>query len=324
MSKVEKFQTLYLTKKPLSFMLLIALAILFAAPNCLAQTENPASVPVTMRLNLTPGEVFRVRATSDQTIRSYKGGQEDKARQYTSVVYVYEVTGIDAEGNISLNCLVDEVQSNTESADSQVNYDSRNPSGEVPTAALGHQLILGKTLSTVMDPYGKIISVDVDSMINAMLDELEQTMGELDSSFRDILEPMIKSMINNETMAGMISSGPFPDHPVVPGDEWEINSSLNMFSLISLNFKTTYSYRGNDNGWIIDFRSVVSSNPGSPSEEITFNITDGESYGFVRLSDRTGWTMYSISNDKMEFIVEGLDNNTERIVIESVTTSETF
>lgn len=321
---VKKLQTLYPIKKPLSFMLLISLVILLATPNCLAQTENQANALVTMKLNLTPGEVFRVRTTSDQIIRSYKAGQEDISKQYTSFVYVYEVTGVDAEGNIYLNCLVDEVQSRVGSAESQVIYDSRNPSGEVPTEALGYQLILGKTLSTVIDPYGKIISVDVDSMINAMLEELEQSLGELEPFFHDILKPMIKSMINNETMAEMINSGPFPDHPVAPGDEWEINSSLNMFSLISLNMKTTYSYRGNDNGWIIDFRSVASSNPGSHSEGKTLNITDSESYGFIRLSDRTGWTMYSISNNKMEFIVEALENDTERIVIESVTITETL
>ena len=307
-------------------LLLIALVILFAVavPDCLAQTEDPASIPVSIKLNLTPGEVYRVRTTSDQTTRSYKAGQEDVAKQYTSMVYVYEVTGVDAGGNFSLNCLIDEVQSRIESADSQVYYDSRNPSGEVPAEVLGNQLILGKSFSTVMDPYGKIISVDVNSLIDAMLDELEQSMGELDPSFRSIVEPMIKSMINDNTMAEMMSSGPFPDHPVIPGDEWETNSSMNVLNLMSLNVKTTYRYRGNDNGWIIDFRSVVSYNPESPSDGMTFRSVDSESYGFVRLSDRTGWTMNSISNDKMEFIIEGLNNNTERIVVESVTTTETL
>jgi hypothetical protein len=290
-------------------------------------TATPTPLPLVMRINLSQGDILRIRLTSDQKISQDLGeGQTQDIDQKIGYGYTYEVSEVDPDGNYWINAAYDWVMIEQVTPLSSFEYDSSNPPEEIPPEAIGYQALVGKGFQLLISPQGQTLEIDgLEAMYEAVLDDLEP----LDEAVRSQMRELLNLEFGEEALmkqSNLVIS--YPDNPLQVGDIW--TTTVEATSPIPMIVETTYTLKSLEgNTGVVDISSIVSPHPeAEPLDFIFAQIIyrlSGEQKGTSEYDTETGWLKYSsltqsLSGD-MILIMED-EETTIPITMEAVTVSE--
>lgn len=215
--------------------------------------------PVLIRLQLSEGEIYRLRMLTQQDISQSFEGQELDVGQRIGYEYTYSVTAVDDSGNAWIDVLYTWVVYETETIMGKVSYDSSDPAAEIPAGAEGFSALVGNGFSMLLSPEGEVLDLEgLDELYNDMLDALEIS----DDVLRSQLKTLFREQFGEEAMKQQFASitAYIPDEPVSVGDSWTQETEVS--ALLPMIVETEYSVRAVDDTTVtLDVVSTISANP---------------------------------------------------------------
>ena len=265
-----------------------------------AAADIPAGETVVIRLNLSQGDVYRLRMLTDQQISQSFEGQELDVGQRVGYEYTYSVTSVDSSGNAWIDVLYTWVVYETETIIGKVSYDSSDPSAEVPPGAESFSALVGNGFSMLLSPKGEVLDiVNLDQLYGDMLDALEIS----DDALREQFESVFREQFGEEAMKEQFASltSYIPEDPVAVGDTWTQETEVSV--LMPMIIETEYSVRAVDGTTVtLDLVSKISANP--EAEFMDFDLfqlgyyVEGEQEGEIRV-DRASGLSSSLTRQSM-------------------------
>jgi hypothetical protein len=246
-----------------------------------------------MQLNLKEGDRFIIRMVMDQQISSKIEGQKEDILQKIGFSYTYNVTGIDPDGNISVQIVYDWVLLEQESAYGKVEFDSSSPPEVIPPEAEGYNALLGKGFSMVMTSQGEIIEING---LNEMYSEMIDDLGITDEAERQQMEQLIHDQFGEEALKEQMGNimMKYPEGPVMVGDTWTQSGETSIMTTLII--ETTYSLSSYEEGVaIFDAKSTITPHP--DMEIVDFGYAkigyslSGEQEGKTIVDTNTGLTL---------------------------------
>lgn len=263
------------TRYIVSGLLLTVAALILVVP-CSAASDR-----LLLRINLQAGDSYEQHVTMNQTVTQSFDGQEMDIAQQTKYDLSYLVEKANPDGSLVLAAMYKHIYFKVESPLTTFEFDSANPGGADPMIASPLGALVGKTLTMVMAPSGRVTDVDgVDAILSAMFDGM-------DPAQRARLEENMKGQLISFERLGGLSA--YPEYPLAVGESWSTKESIG--GAIPLKVTSTFTLRERRAGMaFIDVNSTITGTTEpvvSGAANITFTLT-GTQKGIMEVDERTG------------------------------------
>ena len=197
-------------KRIVYFILMIAVIV---AVQC-------AKPEISLQLNLKPGDQFIMRMTTVQHITQTVQNMTNELAQEITMDLRYNVTAQTEEGINTIQVTYERVGFTQTGPFGTFEYRSWESPDEVPLAAQGFAILVGKSMEMELSSRGEVISVTgITEILDAMLESLEMTV---DDQTRAMLKENFRRQFGRsavkENMTLMFTF--YPDKPVAVGDSW--------------------------------------------------------------------------------------------------------
>lgn len=198
---------------------------------------------VTLQLKLPKGHVAKITTDTDQRIETNFQGFASAFQQKMSMGAKQEVKDVDAAGNMTLGITYEWVTMKSDNPQAPVDYDSRNPQGEVPLGAAGMAGLVGQGFEMVISPAGKVVELrNLEQMLDRMMEN-----SKLPPEIMPIVREAMKAQFGPESMKANIesTSAIYPDKAVKVGDIWHGTAVIPM---LGTTIETDYTLKGRQGG----------------------------------------------------------------------------
>ncbi|UCC11207.1 MAG: hypothetical protein JSW02_07565 [candidate division WOR-3 bacterium] len=269
-------------KRIVYFVLMIAV---IAAVQC-------AKPEISLQLNLKPGDTFITRMTTTQQITQTVQNMTNELAQEITMDMRYEVTAQTEEGISTIQATYERVGFSQVGPFGTFEYRSWESPEEVPLAAQGFAILVGKSIGMKMSSRGEVMAVTgIDEIIDAMLESLEMTV---DDQTRAMLESNFKRQFGesavNENMSRMFAF--YPEKPVGVGDSW--GSTVKFATGIPMIIDAQYRMVGIKDGKVsLDVKSKIEPNKDERITQIMgmdmYYDIHGTQEGTIVLDSLSGW-----------------------------------
>ena len=189
-----------------------------------------------LRLHLQQGDTFHVKMDTTQHMTQTLMGQNIKVNQEMVFEYTWEVTAVDATGNMTVKVTYERVALTQEQNGEKRAYDSA--SGEEPPDFFkGVDLLVGKSFQMVLTPDGSVKSfAGLEKMLRQVADEAGLSKDEADAFYESLLGGFGDQAMTEQFNALLT---PYPHQPLKVGATW--NSDIALKSVFPLSVHTTYT-----------------------------------------------------------------------------------
>lgn len=203
-------------KRIIYFVLMIAV---IAAVQC-------AKPDISLQLNLKPGDTFITRMTTVQQITQTVQNMTNELVQEITMDLRYEVTAQTDEGISTIQVTYERVGFSQVGPFGTFEYRSWESPEEVPLAAQGFAILVGKSLEMDLSSRGEVSAVSgIDEILDAMLESLEMTVDDqTHAMLKENFRRQFGKKAVEENMSGMFAF--YPDRPVGVGDSWDLTTKL--------------------------------------------------------------------------------------------------
>ncbi len=203
-------------KHIINFVLMIAV---IAAVQC-------AKPEISLQLNLKPGDSFITRMTTAQQITQTVQNMTNELAQEITMDLRYDVTAQDEAGVSTIRVTYERIGFSQVGPFGTFEYRSWESPEEVPLAAQGFAILVGKSIEMQLSSRGQVMEVTgIDEILDAMLESLELTV---DDQTRAMLKENFRRQFGQsavkENMSRMFAF--YPDKPVGVGDSWDSSAKL--------------------------------------------------------------------------------------------------
>ncbi len=200
------------------FWLSPVIVVLALLVSCSAERPDVSGdAPVDLRLHLKPGARYRFWSESAQRIEQPMLG--DGITQRFGIGTTYHVLGVDSAGVASLRVTFDSVAFFQDGVIGTAEYNSGNPSAEIPPMAVGFAALFGEGFTARVAPDGQVLGVEgIDSLWERMRGKLEKQAEGAEMSVISGLR-----RIDPQWLKGMVE-GAFsylPEQPIAVGEFWD-------------------------------------------------------------------------------------------------------
>lgn len=211
-------------------------------------------------INVKQGDKYSVTSATEQKISMELNGQKLDISSKIDTGYIYDVTGIDKDGNATIKVQYDYIAVDQSSGAGSVSYDSRQPGQDNNPLAQQYKPIIGKGFTITMAKSGKIVAIEgIDKMLDDMLGSIEG----VDPSTLQTLKDSLKQSFGDEALKEALGemSDVFPDKKVNVGDSWTKEQEMNYGFPIKTS--TTWILKElKDGKATVEVTSNVATNPG--------------------------------------------------------------
>jgi hypothetical protein len=253
-----------------------------------------AQEKITLRLAVNAGDTFVTRMTSVQQISQTVQNITNELAQETTMDLRYDVTSQAADSSSKIRMTYERIGFSQQGPFGSFEYRSWESPDEVPLAAQGFAILVGKSIEMELSPDGKVIAVTgIEAILDDMLESLEMT---LDDNTRTMLKDNFKRQFGQdavrENMSRMFAF--YPDKPVGPGDSWSSVVKLTTGIPLIVNNECRIT-EIKDGKILLAVKSEIEPNK---DERITqmmgmemFYDVHGKQEGTIVLDSISGWTL---------------------------------
>jgi len=256
----------------------------------IAEVGTP--VNLVLRMNLEPGELYRVRFRTEQLVTQSMQGQSFDTNQQIGYEYNYSVRSADAAGNTWVDVQYTWVHIEQETILGSMFYDSDNPPAEVPPGAQAFAALVGSGFSMLITPQGKVLEVEgLEAMYAQMLQAIDFPDAAAEQTFRQTLEQQFGEEALKQQMNG--ASFEFPLEPIGIGESWTTTTELTV--LMPMVIESKYTLRSVEGGLAeLELNSTVNSSANAGpvdfgTVQIEYSVS-GEQQGIVQVDLASGMT----------------------------------
>ena len=281
-------------------------------------------VSLVLRMNLEPGEVYRVRFRTEQLVTQSMQGQSFDTNQQIGYEYNYSVRSEDAAGNTWVDVQYTWVHIEQETILGSMFYDSDNPPAEIPPGAQAFAALVGNGFSMLITQQGKVLEVEgLEAMYEQMLQAIDFQDAAAEQQFRQTLEQQFGEEALKQQMNG--ASFEFPLEPIEIGESWTTTTELTV--LMPMVIESKYTLRSVEGGLAeLEMRSQVSSvaNTG-PVDFGTIQVeysVSGDQQGAVQVDLASGLTNSQILQNLSGEMVMTVEGETLKVPISIHSTVE--
>ena len=257
-------------------------------------TAAAVAEPVSVKLDLSPGDSFRQTMRTEQQIDQTVMGQQMTMDQVNAITYTSEVLDrpSDKAGGVWVQTVYDRVVFEQAGPTGAVKYDSAAPEqGELPMQLKPFGAMVGSKVRFEITPDGEIHGVEgFEEMIKRMVDAMDLPEGEV----RDVTMQTMKQSFNDESMRQMLgmSMGIYPKGEVAVGDTWDAKQELGV--PFPMRIDTTYRLESVQPGTV----TVATDGQVKPGQGEGMKVgnggemkvkLDGTQGGTTTLDRATGW-----------------------------------
>ena len=253
-------------------------------------------VSLVLRMNLEPGELYRVRFRTEQLVTQSMQGQSFDTKQQIGYEYNYSVRSADAAGNTWVDVQYTWVHIEQETVLGSMFYDSDNPPAEVPPGAEAFSALVGSGFSMLITPQGRVLEVEgLEAMYDQMLQAIDFQDAAMEQQFRQTLEQQFGEEAMKQQMSG--ASFEFPLEPIEIGESWTTTTELTV--MMPMLIESTYTLRSIEGSLAeLEMDSQVSSSANAGpvnfgSIQIEYSVS-GEQQGTVQVDLASGMTSSQI------------------------------
>ncbi len=197
--------------------------ILISAVIVAVQCAKPE---ISLHLNLKPGDNFITRMTTTQQITQTVQNMTNELAQEITMDLRYDVTAQTEEGISTIRVTYERVGFSQVGPFGTFEYRSWESPEEVPLAAQGFAILVGKSIEMQLSSRGQVIAVTgIDEILDTMLESLELTVDDQTRAMlRDNFRRQFGQSAVKENMSRMFAF--YPDTPVGVGDSWSSTAKL--------------------------------------------------------------------------------------------------
>jgi hypothetical protein len=267
----------------------VVLTVLLAAAgmvSCGSSGDRTAE----LKLGLEQGKTYRTRQVTDQKVTQTMQGREIKANTLTTHDLAFEVTGVDSEGNMTVQVTFERIASEMESGGRKMSFDSAEPEQEPNPMAKSLGAMAGQSYTMVLSEKGQPLSITgMDSIVNRMIDSMEMP----DESQRERMKQQFGEAFGEQQSKDMCGQmfGMIPPGPVSEGEQWNCSSSTT--AMIPMEWEQTWLLKEiKDDVFVIGGEAITSGHSGDKPMEMgpmkVFMDFDGTQSGTMELDSKTG------------------------------------
>jgi hypothetical protein len=281
-------------------------------------------VSLVLRMNLEPGELYRVRFRTEQLITQSMQGQSFDTNQQIGYEYNYSVRSADAAGNTWVDVQYTWVHIEQETALGSMFYDSDNPPAKIPAGAQAFSALVGSGFSMLITPRGKVLEVEgLEEMYAQMLQAIDFQDAAAEQQFRQTLEQQFGEEALKQQMNG--ASFEFPLEPIEISESWTTTTELTV--VMPMVIESKYTLRSVKGSLAeLEMSSRVSSNMNAgPVDFGTIQIeysVSGEQQGMVQVDLASGMTNSQIQQSLSGEMVMTIEGETLNVPISIRSTVE--
>ena len=281
-------------------------------------------VSLVLRMNLEPGELYRVRFRTEQLVTQSMQGQSFDTNQQIGYEYNYSVRSADAAGNTWVDVQYTWVHIEQETILGSMFYDSDNPPAEVPPGAQAFAALVGSGFSMLITPQGKVLEVEgLEAMYAQMLQAIDFPDAAAEQQFRQTLEQQFGEEALKQQMSG--ASFEFPPEPIGIGESWTTTTELTV--LMPMMIESKYTLRSVEGGLAeLELSSTVNSSANAGpvdfgTVQIEYSVS-GEQQGIVQVDLASGMTSSQIHQTLSGEMVMAAEGQTLNVPISIRSTVE--
>jgi len=249
---------------------------------------------ITLQLAVKPGDTFVTRTTNVQQISQTIQNVTNELAQEITMDLRYDVLSQKADSSSMIKMTYERIGFSQRGPFGSFEYRSWESPDEVPLAAQGFAILVGKSIEIELSTDGKVIGVSGhDAILDDMLESLEMT---LDDNTRAMLKDNFKRQFGQdavkENMGRMFVF--YPDKPVGSGDSW--NSIVKLATGIPLIVNNQCRITDIKDGKVM--LAVESKIEPNKDERVTqvmgmdmFYDVHGMQEGTIVLDSISGWTL---------------------------------
>jgi hypothetical protein len=281
-------------------------------------------VSLVLRMNLEPGELYRVRFRTEQLVTQTMQGQSFDTKQQIGYEYNYSVRSADAAGNTWVDVQYTWVHIEQETVLGSMFYDSDNPPAEIPAGAQAFSALVGTGFSMLITPQGKVLEVEgLEAMYDQMLQAIDFQEAAAEQQFRQTLEQQFGEEALKQQMNG--ASFEFPLEPIEIGESWTTTTELTV--VMPMVIESTYTLRSVEGSLAeLEMSSQISSSANAgPVDFGTVQIgysVSGEQQGTVQVDLASGMTNSRIQQTLSGEMVMAAEGQTLNVPISIRSTVE--
>ncbi len=224
----------------------------------------------TLRLHMKAGDQFHVSVNTKQDISEELMGQAIDMKQEMTYEYLWEVTNVDAEGNITIKVTYDRIAFSQEQNGQKVAYDSATDDAPPPFLK-GMDAMLGKSFEVVVSPKGDLVAVHgLDEMFAQMAKDAGMEDEEAAAFAQGLSNAFGEDSIETQFEA-MFSQ--YPDEPLKVGSTWE--SDMKVTTMFPMDIHANYTVQAWEGDMVtIGVTSTFAANeaPEQASEDMPFEM----------------------------------------------------
>ncbi len=247
-----------------------------------------------LKLNLQPGQPYKLRTVSENSMKTNMNGQDINTSQNMTMDMLSEVTARTPSGDQTLKTTFARVKFVMKGPQGSVSYDSAEPgANDSNPMVAAFTALVGKSYSLTLSQQGKTLkTTGMDELIGAMLDKTPGGNEQMRQAMRSQFEKMLGGE-NGPGGAGKMFSF-FPKKPVALGESWSQTDSVN--AIINMKVEQTWTLDSLVNGVaVIKAKSRMSSDSTAPFTEMgpmkmKMNL-NGEMSGRMRIDTKSGWML---------------------------------
>jgi hypothetical protein len=271
--------------------LLFGVAILF----CISMTAQNS---VNLKLNLEKNKVYRLNATSEQTILQTVNGNQQTIESKTN--YTVSIKMVDATSDfIITEVRFDTLISNTNTMGKTVNISSAREADIKSTESADVMSCIMNRLSKnalyiKMDFTGRVIEIVNSKMLSDLIMKDTSSIA-LTGQMASAVKTQIKNMVSDNALKTMVEMFTYylPGKQIATGDNWSVTLKTNSGGM-TLDIMTSYHLDGlNGNAASITAESnIKAAENAAPMEsggaKITYDDLKGLSKSNMQIDIRTG------------------------------------
>lgn len=265
-----------------------------------------AQEPLDLEINVSPGDIYKVRMNLTQSITQTIDGRDEAINQEMSMVWRYDVIDVEGNGDIIFTLSYDRIYIRQDLGFETIEYDSDNPPSYIEPAMRGYGALIGKQLQVRIDNKGKVVGLTgAKSLEDAVIAALDIP----DSPYRDRVLSDIRNQFGEEALKSSFQqiTSFYPPDPILIGDTWNSEDFINTGFPMKLENQYTLKSLRDDGFAEIAVRSIISSDPESTvdiGEVSLFYNVSGEQTGVIYVDRGNGLPSRSEINMRFEGTVE--------------------
>lgn len=270
----------------ISFLLILSI---FIITSCNTGNNNPDN-KIEIKLGPEEGKIYNLYIMADQKVSVEGQGSMEQA---VGIGYEFNIEKIDEKGNIRAAVTWSSLYYKQEGGlQEDIEYDSKNPPGEIPLQAKGFAFMAGKSFKMEITPEGKVENIEgPDELVEEAIEKTEIS----DETEKEVFEESMKCHFGSDALGEMMESyfNIYPENPVKTGDSWtEENKISTGFPMLINN---DWKFISRETGLVkLELDGKISSNPDGFPVQIgpclfDFEVTSGKQKGTVEIDEKTGW-----------------------------------